>query len=299
MKNKRLRSRFFLTASIFLAFYVQQYAQFVDFSLWQDAGIEMNLGAPGGITVEDYDGDGLTDLLILNGSLSNNYANILYRNTGNGFEQAGGAVLPTHSGKYNAGAFADFNGDGEKDFYLGAWNYNISLNTENQLFAGNSMGMFTNTAAGPPVTDQNSTNGCSWADVNGDGWLDIFVSNCSTSFSSAPNALYFNQGDGAFYKDEENIVVTGAAVSGPPRYCILMPTKSRPFTPLHSFTFTQPTLPITPTLRRHLTQFFLPILRRGQARLRLESFVEGSLIVKTRLIGNGDHVAFLIPGIGQ
>ncbi|MCB0582702.1 MAG: VCBS repeat-containing protein [Phaeodactylibacter sp.] len=211
MKNDRLRSRFLLAAGLLLAAHMPQYAQFVNFSLWEDSGIEASGGAPGGITVEDYDGDGQIDLLLLNAQLGFSYSNTLYRNNGNGFESVGESVLPPHAAKFNAGAFADFNGDGIKDLYIGAWNFQTFLNTENRLFAGDGTGMFAPVAAGPPVTDQNSTAGCSWADANGNGWLDIFVANSSVNFGSAPNALYLNQGNGTFSKEAEDIIVAGPA----------------------------------------------------------------------------------------
>ena len=179
-------------------------AQFVDFEPWQT--FDGNYGA--GIQVEDYDGDGWEDILILNGSTSGFLSNTLYRNTGSGFEDVSTTILPAHSGRYNAGAFADFNGDGHKDLYLAAWNLNTLMNTENLLLAGDGDGGFTEVDAGPPSIEQHSTAGCSWADINGDGWVDIFLANLSTSFGSAPNALYTNQGNGTFQANPGNILVT-------------------------------------------------------------------------------------------
>ena len=48
-----------------------------------------------------------------------------------------------------------------------------------------------------------------------------------------------------------------------------------------------------------LGQFFLSVLRRRQARMRFEGLIERSLIVEARLVGDRDHVAFLVAGVGQ
>lgn len=182
-------------------------AQFVDFDF--QYSFDDNFAA--GILVCDYDEDGLEDILILNGRTETYLSNSLYRNTGAGFEDVSADILPTHYGRYNAGAMADFNGDGHRDLYLAAWNFSSTNYLENILLAGDGNGGYNEASAGPPTTDESSTAGCSWADVNGDGWVDLFLANLSTSFSAAPNALYTNEGNGTFSSNPDNLLVNGAS----------------------------------------------------------------------------------------
>ena len=184
-------------------------AQSVSFYHWEDSGITLSSGAPGGLTIGDYNGDLKEDLLILNGAVGNIFSNTLYQNVESAFENIGTVVLPEHNGKFNSGAFADYNGDGYTDLYLGAWNYNSAVFLQNHLFTNTGSGGFTATNAGPATSELYSTTGCSWADYDGDGWVDIFIANTSRTFGPASNVLYHNEGDGTFSKVENNIIYTG------------------------------------------------------------------------------------------
>ena len=55
---------------------------------------------------------------------------------------------------------------------------------------------FTRTTAGDIVNDTGRSTGCSWIDFDGDGDLDLFVSNGNQN--SEANFLYENNGDGTF-----------------------------------------------------------------------------------------------------
>lgn len=210
MKTKCFLPRLLGVAALLLGVASFSNAQFVNFFFWDDSGVIMDAGAPDCITVEDYDGDGLIDILILNASTAAGIysSNTLYRNTGQGFESVGAGVLPEHNGKFSSAAFADYNDDGTKDLYLGAFNLGSMDFLQNYLFAQNNGGSFALAEAGSPVTDQHNTIGCSWGDIDGDGWVDLFIANNSTSFSGALNALYRNNGDGTFSAVENDIVVT-------------------------------------------------------------------------------------------
>ncbi len=60
---------------------------------------------------------------------------------------------------------------------------------------------FTRVTTGPIATDVGHSFGCAWGDYDGDGYLDLMVSN----FLGDTNALYHNEGDGIFTR-----VTTGA-----------------------------------------------------------------------------------------
>ncbi|MCK4345114.1 MAG: VCBS repeat-containing protein [Bacteroidales bacterium] len=69
------------------------------------------------------------------------------------------------------------------------------------LFYGSLQGqIFTRITEGEIVKETGASNGCSWADYNNDGYLDLFV----VCDNSEKNHLYKNKGDGTF-----NVVFCG------------------------------------------------------------------------------------------
>ncbi|MDE0185685.1 MAG: CRTAC1 family protein [Candidatus Poribacteria bacterium] len=123
----------------------------------------------------------------------------LYRNNGDGTftdatQAAGfGGIGGPHSGKGLGVVTADFNNDGEPDVYV------ANDDTPNFLFYNNGDGTFTETGllAGCAFSFDGVAQagmGVDAGDFNGDGNLDIFV----TNLSHETNALYRNNGDGTF-----------------------------------------------------------------------------------------------------
>jgi enediyne biosynthesis protein E4 len=99
-------------------------------------------------------------------------------------------------------AFFDYDGDGWLDIYLpnGAWLPDVSDNRgrqnrgqlKNRLFRNNRDGTFTDVTDQAGVGDTGFSFGCSAADFDGDGHVDLYVLNYG------PNVLYRNNGDGTF-----------------------------------------------------------------------------------------------------
>ena len=97
---------------------------------------------------------------------------------------------------YNGGgvALGDVNNDGVLDIFLTA------NQGENRLFLNQGNWTFTDAThhAGVAGTRAWST-GVSMADINGDGWLDIYVCNSGiVAGDDKRNELYVNRGDGTF-----------------------------------------------------------------------------------------------------
>lgn len=97
--------------------------------------------------------------------------------------------IPTHIGGLCAG---DINNDGFLDFLMAQWN------GENYLFLNNKNGTFTNIGVSSGISNGlGMPRETSWQpimfDVNGDGWLDIFV-----CVDFAPNKLFINNGNNTF-----------------------------------------------------------------------------------------------------
>lgn len=121
---------------------------------------------------------------------------ILYRNRGDGtFEDVTReAGLETQAGAYGLGVMAgDLDRDGWPDIYV--------TNDTQANFHWHNMGdgtfeevaIFSGSALSENAQGQSGM-GVDLGDVDGDGWLDIHVSN----YSEEPNAYYRNLGDGTF-----------------------------------------------------------------------------------------------------
>ncbi|MDS0300789.1 CRTAC1 family protein [Halogeometricum sp. S1BR25-6] len=146
-----------------------------------------NLTYPMGATAADYDGDGDLDLLVYQSGdwtygkpegyfglhkyvrEDNGNPNVLYENTGNGFERVADSELSDAARWSLAASFVDLNGDGRQDVHV-ANDYNtdvVYLNRGNGTFEAR------------PIRGNTSRNGMSSeiADVNGDGAQDVFTTN--------------------------------------------------------------------------------------------------------------------------
>lgn len=184
------------------------------------AGVQ---GRPGGwktgVTVVDLNGDGLLDLyLCYSGDKpEDERRNELYINNGPGpdgtptfTERAAeyGLDWPTYT---THALFFDYDNDGDLDCYL--LNHSIEdfqsfdaayVKELSDPFSGDKLlrnddGRFTEVTqqAGIKNTPLGFGLGIAAADVNGDGWLDLYVSNDYIE----EDYLYINQGDGTF-RDE-------------------------------------------------------------------------------------------------
>jgi enediyne biosynthesis protein E4 len=195
----------------------------------QKAGITKACLAMGG-AVGDYDNDGWPDLYItcLGG-------NTLYHNNGDGTFTDVTAKAGVADGRWSAGAsFGDYDGDGFVDLVVA--NYvDFHLNDLPQfgsapyckyrgvdvqcgprglkgagdsLFHNNGDGTFTDVSKASGVSDPQGYYGLGvvWADFNGTGRPDIYMTNDST-----PKYLYRNLGGGKF---KEIGYESGTALSG-------------------------------------------------------------------------------------
>lgn len=138
----------------------------------------------------DFDGDGYLDLYLANYGVG--ARNILYRNNGDGTftdvtDQAG---VGDRSWSWMA-VWADVNGDGRPDLYVVNGRY--PAGERNKLYINNGDGTFRDASAEAGVADPHWGLGAAFADVNGNGHLDLFVSNYV-----GPNTLYLNDGTGRF-----------------------------------------------------------------------------------------------------
>ena len=182
----------------------------------------------GGITVFDYNNDGLMDLYLMNGTylegisdpagkVFRNSHNELYKNTGNGtFTEASKAAgVDVHRWSMAAGAI-DINNDGYQDLYVLNYGSNI-------FFMNNRNGTFTDVTRSLGLGGPDKLNGftkwsigVSFWDYNLDGRLDAMVGNflafdpayispsapkmmpSPTEYKGQASMLYEQQSDGTF-----------------------------------------------------------------------------------------------------
>jgi enediyne biosynthesis protein E4 len=189
-----------------------------------------------GVAIGDYDNDGFEDIFVAGVNRST-----LYHNNGDGTfgdvtEKAGLARTdPQYGRMWAVGAtWVDYDRDGWLDLFVVnyvQWDPNTEPICEkggqpdycypqayrslpNSLFRNNGDGTFTDVSATSGIRKHLGKGmAVATADLNGDGWPDLFVSN-----DTLPNRLFVNQGNGTFKEAavENGVAFTenGASISG-------------------------------------------------------------------------------------
>jgi hypothetical protein len=208
------------------------------FARKQNAGFQASAAAFTSAAVADYDRDGWLDIYVCaydfwTGGASydapapyydatNGPPNHLYRNRGNGaFEDVTSrSGMNVNNNRFSfAASWADYDGDGWPDLYV------ANDFGRNNLYRNRGNGTFEDVAAKAGVEDPGAGMSVAWGDYDGDGRLDLYVSNMWSSaglrltshpaFSAAVaaggrgvqaafqrqakgNSLFRNKGDGTF-----------------------------------------------------------------------------------------------------
>jgi hypothetical protein len=152
----------------------------------------MKMGVGTGAAWLDYDRDRDLDLYVTQGE----GANMLFRNDGGRFvdvAEAEGAADRDHAGA--AVAAADYDNDGWPDLFL--------ANSDGDVLLRNTGTGFVDVSrdAGIPVVEYSRGVSASWGDFDGDGWLDLYVTNHMDRRGLAyisQDRLYHSNGDGTF-----------------------------------------------------------------------------------------------------
>lgn len=130
----------------------------------------------GGVAIFDYDGDGLPDVYLLNGSTIAALQGkekapraALYRNLGSWkFEDVTDKARVANERWGFGVAVGDYDSDGRPDMYV--TNFGVS-----RLYHNNGDGTFTDVAEKLGVARKGWSTGPTWGDYDSDGRLDLFV----------------------------------------------------------------------------------------------------------------------------
>jgi hypothetical protein len=146
----------------------------------------------------DLNNNGHLDLLVTTDGDSTGGRNMLYHNNGDGtFTAFNGWGVTNLLGYFNGCAVADYDNDGLVDMYIPGLNGTTSL-----LFHNNGDGAFSRVPSGPEVSTPVDNHSVSWADYDGDGFMDLLVNGDNR------NLLYHNNRDGTFTQVLTNAVAT-------------------------------------------------------------------------------------------
>ncbi len=166
----------------------------VNFALTPNSGATPNNAQPyeGTVSWADYNNDGWADLFI---PRWNNLKNKLYRSNGNStFSEVTVGAIVNDLAWASGGFWGDYDNDRDQDLFVVNYQIGASAPGNNDLFRNNGDGTFTkNTTAGQAVTIQQNGRSANWADVNNDGFIDLFVCN-----QFGQDLLHINKGDGTF-----------------------------------------------------------------------------------------------------
>lgn len=196
------------------------------------AGVADRDGFGMGATWIDYDNDGHLDLYV-----TNRGPNRLYRNLANGRFEDVAATAGVDDPLWGAGtAWGDFDRDGHIDFYLCNYvdydsdgreptvppasseatyeaPYTLNPNSydpqPNRLFRNRGDGSFEDVTVQCDVANPDGRSlAATFVDLDGDGWLDLYVNN-----DVSPNRLYHNSG-GDFGPDSPVFFLDFSSVTG-------------------------------------------------------------------------------------
>lgn len=153
-------------------------------------GLNAFLGA-GGAVADDFENNGLLDIVVTSQDVCQPMQ--YFHNNGDGTfsDRTAQAGLSDQLGGLNIVA-GDYNNDGCIDLLVlrGGWEFPM----RKSLLRNNCNGTFTD------VTDQSglgqtvtATQSAVWADIDNDGYLDLFIAN-----ENSPAQLFRNRGDGTF-----------------------------------------------------------------------------------------------------
>jgi len=174
------------------------------------AGLADEMSLSGGSVTEDFNDDGLIDIMASSWGLSDQLQ--YFENKGNGTftNKTEDAGLSGITGGLNI-IQADYNNDGYADLLVlrGAWLGEAGQHP-NSLLRNNGDGTFSDVTESTGIMSYRPTQTAVWADFNNNGWLDLFIGNESTGANRFLAELFLNNKDGTFSRAAQQ---AGIAIS--------------------------------------------------------------------------------------
>ena len=168
-------------------------------------------GLCGGVCLEDFNNDGFIDVFATSYGMEDQVQLFLHDGKG-GYDnvtmQAGLSGIVSGLNCLHA----DYDNNGNTDILIlrGGW---LGKGGEhpNSLLRNNGDGTFSDVTESAGMLSFHPTQTAAWADVNRDGFLDLFVGNESTE-RPHPCELFINNGDGSFSEKAEEYGLGGLTV---------------------------------------------------------------------------------------
>ena len=197
---------------------------FVEVSQEALTGLKESWNVRPGVVVFDYDRDGDSDFYVTN---AYGFSNWLYNNSGDGnftnvAVEAGADLRDSHG----TGVVAcDVDNDGFQDLYVGGQGSLIDRldfrspaegdQNRDRLLLNNGDGTFSDIteAAFSTSVNMRSAMSVACADVDNDGWLDIFVGNLGEADFRGMSVPYLNGQHNVLYRNNGNNTFTDVAAS--------------------------------------------------------------------------------------
>lgn len=157
-------------------------------------------GISAGCAWGDFNNDGWVDLFVVRGSVLEKARNHLFKNNGDGtFTKITTGSIATEISNSLGATWADFDNDGNLDLFVAR-----ALGQTNALYRNLGDGTFASVTDTPFSSRGGKTQSGTWADLDGDGNLDLFL----TARDSSQNSLYQNVGNGKFIKITRGLLST-------------------------------------------------------------------------------------------
>ena len=178
-----------------------------------DVGLAV-VGLAGGLSVEDFNHDGLLDVFTTSWGLRDPVHLFLADGKGKYTDATATSGLRGIVGGLNT-VHADYDNDGDVDILVlrGAWMGEAGRHP-NSLLRNRGDGTFDDVTFASGILSFHPTQTAAWADFNLDGYLDLFIGN--ESFAEAggpshPSELYLNNKDGTFTEVASRVGITLSA----------------------------------------------------------------------------------------